>query len=191
MPQSGSGRGAGDETAVAEDGDDHFILADDGLVGDPLVRRFGIERPQAGAVGHDVQVRCGALPPVSQQKTISPGFHGLVCTCPIWKPTLTMNLISPVLRFMLRRPLGPAPMFRGPKSLLQRLPLGKLGGFRPANPEVHEVVIGIQAHVAIGGQGGRDGSADALVIGRGFHGAGGHVGEEFGEVDLENLPWSA
>jgi hypothetical protein len=59
------------------------------------------------------------------------------------------------------------------------------------NPEVHEVVIGIQAHVAIDLEGGWDGSADALVIRRGFHGPGGHVGEEFGEIDLENLPWSA
>src|ERR1035441_11021212 len=30
-----------------------------------------------------IHVRCGALPPVSQQKTISPGIQGLDCTCPI------------------------------------------------------------------------------------------------------------
>src|ERR1019366_817317 len=48
-------------------------------------------------------------------------------------------------------------------SLLQRLTLGKLSCFRPANPEVHEVVVGIQAHVAIGRKGGWDGSADALI----------------------------
>ena len=45
-------RGAGDR-AVAEDGDGHFILADNGLVRDPFVRRLGIERPQAAAVGLD------------------------------------------------------------------------------------------------------------------------------------------
>ena len=52
MPQSESGVARGDR-AVAEDGDDHFILADDGLVGDPLVRRLRIQRPQAGPVGLD------------------------------------------------------------------------------------------------------------------------------------------
>src|SRR4030095_1189307 len=30
-----------------------------------------------------VHVRCGDLPPVSQQKTISPCTQGLFCTCPI------------------------------------------------------------------------------------------------------------
>ena len=74
-----------------------------------------------------VQVRCGALPPVSQQKTISPGTQGLVCTWPIWKGTTTMVLTSPVFRFMLARPDGPAPMLRGPKGFATSVPAGSCG----------------------------------------------------------------
>jgi len=62
------------------------------------------------------QVRCGALPPVSQQKTISPATQGLVCTCPIWKGTETMYFSSAVFIFMLINPAGPAPIFRGPNA---------------------------------------------------------------------------
>src|SRR6187200_3414836 len=62
-----------------------------------------------------VQVRCGDLPPVSQQKTISPATHGLVCICPTWKGTETTYFVSPVFTFMAAIPEGPAPIFLGPK----------------------------------------------------------------------------
>ena len=69
-----------------------------------------------------VQVRWGALPPVSQQKTISPGTQGFVWTCPIWNGTTVMIFISPVARFILAKPLGPAPIPRGPKDFSSATP---------------------------------------------------------------------
>ena len=92
---------------------------------------------------------------------------------------------------MLRSPLGPAPMPLRPKALHERLAFGQLRRFRAVDPEIHEVIIGVQSHVAIGIEAGRDRSANARIIGRGLHGPGGNVGKKFVEVNLENLPWSA
>jgi len=99
---------------------------------------------------------------------------------------MTMNLISPVLRFMLRRPLGPAPM------PLCRTPFAafaprKVGRFPAANPEVHEVRRWHPGILPSAGKAGWDGSADALIIRRGFDRPGGHVAKSLGEVDLDNL----
>src|SRR5690606_8946456 len=64
------------------------------------------------------QVRCGAFPPVSQQKTISPGTHWFDWICPTWKGTVTTCEISFVLRLTLPMADGPAPMFLAPNGSL-------------------------------------------------------------------------
>jgi hypothetical protein len=74
------------------------------------------------------------------------------------------------------------------ESRQKRLAGEQLRRLRPGHSEVHEIIIGVEPHVAIHLKRGWDRSAYACVVRRGFHCAGCDVGEEFSEVDLQDLP---
>ena len=100
-----------------------------------------------------------------------------------------MNFTSPVFKFMLASPVGPAPIFRGPYVALDfcagRDVLGGL--FLAADAEVRELLVGIDGDVTDCTPLDRNCSADLLVDGRGLHFAGRAVRKYFGQINANDL----
>lgn len=159
----------GADPPMTEDGRRDFIRGDDGLVRDPFVWCFRIERAQARAVGHD---RPRALRRFAARFPAEHNLAGLEIHA-----AQTRRAGAHVSRAEARFDLG---------AWSQVLP-----NIIARDPEAGEALVGIEAHVTAGNHVCRNRSANAFVIGSGLHGPSLAVGKKFGQINLDNLDAAA
>ncbi len=167
MPRIGIRRRSSD-LAVTENRDYGFILADYGFVSDPFIRRFRLERPQPRTVGLDDPGALRRFAAGFPAKDDLAGHPRVRLHVPDPEADIDDELDLSSLKVHSAETAGALTKTRT-EPRQKRLARDSWAVSGSVNLKYMEVVVSIETHVAIHLKRRWDRSANACVVGSGFH----------------------